>query len=59
MKIGMVPVDLLPCTVGTSDFDAHADVSHKNLGDEILRPVCKKQFSDILSGCVHFWIFSS
>jgi hypothetical protein len=39
------------CTVGTSDFDAQMSAIQIKKGNEILRPVYKKPFSEILSGC--------
>jgi hypothetical protein len=43
--------------IGTSDFDAQMSGIKILRGHEILRPVYKKQFSEILSGCLHFWTF--
>ncbi len=46
-------------TVGTGDFDAQMSGIKIQKGNEILRPVYKKPFSEILSGCFHFGLFSS
>jgi hypothetical protein len=42
---------LLGCEVGTSDFDAQMSGIKIQKGNEILRPIYKKPFSEILSGC--------
>jgi hypothetical protein len=47
------------CRVGTSDFDAQMSGIKIKKGNEILRPVYKKPFSEILSDCIHFVLFSS
>ncbi len=41
------------------DFDAQMSGIKISKDDKILRPVYKKPFSEILSGCFHFWLFSS
>jgi hypothetical protein len=46
-------------TLGTSDFEAQMSGIQILKGNEILRPVYKKPFSEILSGCFHFGLFSS
>jgi hypothetical protein len=38
-------------TIGTSDFDAQMTGIEIEKGNEFLRPVCKKPFPEILSGC--------
>ncbi len=47
------------CRLGTHDFDAQMSGIKILKGDEILRPVYKKPFSEILCGCFHFGLFSS
>jgi hypothetical protein len=48
---------LFTCKAG--DFDAQMSGIKIKKGNEILRPVYKKPFSEILSGCFHFGLFSS
>ncbi len=43
------------CKLGASDFDTQMCGIKILECVEILRPVYKKPFSDILSGCFHFW----
>ncbi len=40
--------------LGTSEFDAQMSGIKFWKGDENLRPIYKKTFYDILSGCLHF-----
>ena len=47
------------CALGTSDFDAQMSGIKILKGEEILRHVYKKPFSEILSGCFNFRLFSS
>jgi hypothetical protein len=47
----------LPCRVETSDFDAQMSGIKFWKGDENLRPVDKKLFYKIMSGCLHEGLF--
>ncbi len=48
-----------PLHIRESDFDAQMSDIKILKGNKILRPVNKKPFSEILSGCFHFGLFSS
>ncbi len=49
----------IPWLLGTSDFDAQMSGIKFWKGNENLRPVYKQPFYEILSGCLHFGLFSS